>query len=257
MLADSKGRFRAKILVLTLAYAMSAMILSFTAASAPAAEQREPVVEVTAEATPPPTDLGKTLRQILWVFLVLSLISLGLLVATVVFLLWRAKQLVENAVKPNPPKLQRLVAKLRRKHPELGDRALAKKIIHRQANRSGLVGFITGLGGLPTLPIAIPIDLAATIKIQSNLVHLLRLVHGGRPDEHVSDASLWLITTGGQELTSASSALIRNLLVKFMSKSLLKFLPLLGGVVGYALNWTSTQALGRLTLTWLDRQDEA
>ncbi len=255
MLDVSKGRIRTTLILLALLLLALSAAWIFAVPGSAQAQPREGVVEVTAEATPPPADLGKTLRRALWILLVLSLISLVLLAGTVVFLLWRAKQLVENAVKPNLPKLERRVARLREKHSGLSEKALARKIIHRQANRSGLVGFVTGLGGLPTLPIAIPIDLAATIKLQSNLVHMLRLARGGGPSEDVSEASLWLITTGGQELTAASSAMIRNLLVKFMSKSLLKFLPLLGGVVGYALNWTSTQALGRLTLKWLDQQE--
>ena len=51
-----------------------------------------------------------------------------------------------------------------------------------------------------------------------------------------------------------SGALIRKLVVRFLSKSLLKFLPLVGGLVGFALNWMSTQALGRLTIEWLEGQ---
>ncbi len=96
---------------------------------------------------------------------------------------------------------------------------------------------------------------ALTVKIQSNLVHMLRLLRGGHLGaEALSETSLWLITTGGQELTAASSTLIRNLVVKSLSKSLLKFLPILGGVVGYGLNRISTQALGRLTLKWMESQ---
>ncbi len=202
----------------------------------------------------PASTFGAKLRRALWIFFLLCAVALVLLVGTVFFVLWRAKQLVENAVKPNLPALERVVERLRAKHPDLSDRALAKKLIHRQANRAGLVGLVTGIGGLPTLPITIPIDIAATIKIQSNLVHLLRIVQAGREAENISDASLWLITTGGHELTAASSALIRELLVKTLSKSLLKFLPLVGGVVGYALNWISTQGLGRLSREWLKRR---
>ncbi len=198
---------------------------------------------------------GATLRRAFWIFIALSLAGLVLLAGTTAFLLWRAKQMVENATTPNLPALEQLVAKKRRQHPDLSPRRLAKKLIHRQARRAGLVGFATGVGGLPALPIAVPIDLAVTIKLQSNLVHMLRISHGGRmAAEEVSEASLWLITTGGQELASASGALIRKLVVRLMSKSLLKFLPLIGGLVGFALNWASTLALGRLTLLWLEGQ---
>ncbi len=229
-------------------------------AQAPAASgQGAPTVAVDADpvdaAAESDSTWKATLRRALWIFVLLSLGGLVLLIGTTFFLLWRAKQLVENAVTPNLPALERLVAKKRKKHPRLESRRLAKKLIHRQARRAGLVGFATGLGGLPALPIAIPIDLAATVKLQSNLVHMLRIAHGDRVSaEEVSEASLWLITTGGQELASASGAVVRKLVVRVLSKSLLKFLPLVGGLVGFALNWASTQALGRLTLLWLEGQ---
>ncbi len=198
---------------------------------------------------------GPKLRRALWILVLLSIAGLVLLIGTVLFLLWHAKQLVENAVQPDLPALERLVAKKRAKHPNLSPKRLSKKLIHRQSLRAGLVGFATGIGGLPTLPIAIPIDLAATIKLQSNLVHLLRIAGGERVRaKEVSEASLWLITTGGQELAAASGTMIRELVVKTLSKSLLKFVPLVGGLVGFALNWVSTQTLGRLTLLWLEGQ---
>lgn len=214
-------------------------------------------VEVSATDNPAEssTTWGTRLRRALWIFVMLSIAGLVLLIGTVLFLFWRAKQLVENAVKPDLPALERLVAKKRVKHPSLGPKRLSKKLIHRQAMRAGLVGFATGVGGLPTLPIAIPIDLAATIKLQSNLVHMLRLTTGGKVRaEDVSEASLWLVTSGGQELATASGVMIRKLVVRLLSKSLLKFVPLVGGLVGFAMNWASTQAIGRLTLLWLDGQ---
>lgn len=216
-----------------------------------------PVLAAQAAAGSGGPSFGEILARLVALFLVFSLVGLVLLVGTVAWLFWRIKKLVENAVRPNLPKLRRLAAKLQAKYPDLDERGLARKIMLRQSNRAGLVGFVTGLGGLPFLPIAIPIDIALTIKIQSNLVHLLRLVRGeaDATSDELSDASLWLITTGGQELTSVSGKLIRELLVSFLSKSLLKFVPLLGGVVGFLLNWISTQALGRLTVKWLESKD--
>ena len=209
----------------------------------------------TDDAAAEPAGWGATLKRALWVFALLSIFGLALLAATALFLLWRAKQLVENAVRPNLPALERLVARKQTRHPDLDPKRLSKKLIHRQALRSGLVGFATGVGGLPTLAFAIPIDLAVTIKLQSNLVHMLRIANGGKVGaEDVSEASLWLITTGGQELAAASGAMIRKLVVGTLSKSLLKFVPLVGGLVGFAMNWASTQTLGRLTLLWLEGQ---
>ncbi len=232
-----------------------ALVLPAPVLASEQASAGQPRIETSEQASPEPSGLGTRLKRILWIFLLLSIAGLVLLIGTVIFLFWRAKQLVENAVKPDLPSLERLVEAKRGKHPDLQPKDLAKKLIHRQATRAGLVGFVTGLGGLPTLPIAIPIDLAMTIKLQSNLVHMLRMATGDHVRaEDVSEASLWLITTGGQELAAASGTMIRKLVVGMLSKSLLKFVPLVGGLVGFALNWASTQTLGRLTLVWLEGQ---
>ncbi len=247
-------------LLLLLALLCLTLFSGLTPTPASAAAQISPGATATADGAEvePVATRGAKLRRIVWIFLALSVGALVLLVGTVLFLLWRAKQLIEKAIQPSLPRLEGLVERWRTKYPKLSDEALARKLIRRQAHQAGLVGLLTGIGGLPLLPIAIPIDLAATIKIQSNLAHMLRNVHGGRGgSDDISGASLWLITAGSKELTAASSTLIRELLVKSLSKSLLKFVPLVGGVVGYVLNWMSTQALGRLTLKWLERQSDA
>ncbi|MEM1182681.1 MAG: hypothetical protein AAGM22_30325 [Acidobacteriota bacterium] len=182
--------------------------------------------------------------------LILSVIAFFLLFAVVGLLLWKAKQLVANAVTSNPAKLGKLLAKLRRAHPDLDDEALCGKIILRQSNRAGLVGLVTGLGGLPVLPLALPIDIAATIRLQADMVHLLRLVHGVDEAE-VPEAGLWIATAGGMELATAGSQALRGVVVKTISKSLLKFVPLIGGLIGFGLNWASTQTMGRLGVRWL------
>jgi hypothetical protein len=242
------------LLLLALGWGLAASV-----AIAPAVlAQDGAVIQASAGGHAPSStrpDFGATLERLLWIFLILSLVALVLLIFTVLFLIWGAKRLVKNAVRPDLPALERLVARKRARHPDLAAKALAKKLIHRQSVRAGLVGFATGVGGLPTLPFAIPIDLALTVKLQSNLVHMLRIATGGKVGaEEVSETSLWLITTGGQELAAASGTMIRELVVKLLSKSLLKFVPLVGGLVGFVLNWASTQTLGRLTLAWIEGQ---
>ncbi|MEM7584469.1 MAG: hypothetical protein AAF560_13860 [Acidobacteriota bacterium] len=254
-------RWRARSLGGLLSGVTLALVLALVSAAAgPAMAQAQEVpasgeVIVGEAASEGGSTWGAKLQRALWIFLMLCVLGFVLLVAISVYLLWRAKKLVENAVKPDLPGLEKLVEQTRSKHPELDRDALAKRLIQRQANRAGLVGFVTGVGGLPTLPIAVPIDIAATIKLQSNLVHMLRINHGDHGGaEEMSEASLWMITTGGQEIVAASGAMVRKLVVGFLSKSLLKFLPLIGGVVGFALNWVSTQTLGRLTLKWLENR---
>lgn len=196
-------------------------------------------------------DWGERLWHWFLVFLALSAIALVLLVGVTFWLLRRAKKLVANALDPDVAKLEKRLDRLRAKQPEADLEALASTIASQQAFRSGMVGFVTGLGGLPFLPLTLPIDIALTVRYQAELVHLLRLLYGV---DEVPEAGLWIVTAGSQELTSASSAAIRNVLLKYVSKSLLKFLPLIGGLVGFALNWLSTRALGRLSRHFFDNE---
>ena len=242
---------------IVLAWLACALVLvSFGPAPEAAAQSFSSVAAVLAQASPSPgvtflDDLGTAVKRLL----VFSLIAFFLFLAVVGVLLWKAKQLVANAVKSNPVKLEKLLAKLRRAHPGLDDHALCRKIILRQSNRAGLVGFVTGLGGLPALPLALPIDIAATIRLQADMVHLLRLVHGVDEVE-VPEAGLWIATAGGMELATAGSQALRGVVAKTISKSLLKFVPLIGGLIGFGLNWASTQTMGRLGMRWLQPSEE-
>lgn len=199
-------------------------------------------------------DPGSSWRAGLWRFflgfLTLCAFALLLLVLVVVFLLWQAKKLIEKAIRPDLPKLQRKLERLRAKHPDLDADRLAGKIISGGAHRAGFIGLITGIGGLPAMPIMLPIDIAATVKIQSNMIYMLRLLrmHGDIDDEDLyTQAGLWAVTSGGQHLVNVSATAFRELILKSTAKALIKFLPLLGGVIGYVLNWLSTQAMGRTT----------
>lgn len=196
------------------------------------------------------------LKNVLWIIFWLCLFGFLAFVLVAALVVWQAKKLVANAVRTDAEALSRLLTRLRHKHPKLDDTALGKKIIHRQALQAGLVGFATGLGGLPTLALALPIDLAATMRIQANLVHLLRL-NLDLPEEKVPDAGLWVATAGGMELASAGGKALRGVLVQSLSKSLLKFVPLLGGLIGFGLNWASTQALGRAGMRWFGQRAKA
>ena len=234
--------------------ALSAAGQSATAQSItaqPITAQSVTAQSATSEGPPSRKSFSEQVGGLFRTLVLLFFLAFFLLAAVALLLLWRAKKLVENAVRPDQKKLERILERLRRRNPELSEREICRKIIHRQANQAGLVGLVTGLGGLFTLPLALPVDIALSIRIQASLVHMLRLVRDVPLDE-VPESGLWLITTGGQELTAASGVALREYLVRFFSKSMLKFLPILGGVVGFLLNWGSTQALGRLTERWLD-----
>lgn len=201
-----------------------------------------------------------SLWPLLFLFLAFCAIAFLLFVLVVLVLLWRAKRMIENAARPDLPKLHADLARWRARHPGLDDEQLARSIVSSKAHRAGLVGFVTGFGGLPLLPIMLPLDLAATVKIQSQMVHLLRLLRapdGLADQDFLKQAGLWALTSGGQRLASISTTAVRELVLRTATQSLAKLVPFLGGVLGYALSWFSTQAIGRGALARQGRQARA
>lgn len=173
------------------------------------------------------------------VFFVLTLVGAG------IYFVARARKLVDKSLRPDLPKLIQAAEKLRQSG--CGEAEITNKLIHREAVRAGAVGLLTGVGGLPTLPLTVPLDLLVTLRLQANMVRLIGLVHGaGSNSKEISDMGLWVVTAGSQQVTAASGAVLRKFLVKGLSRSALKVFPLLGGVIGFALNWSSTQAIGRM-----------
>ena len=189
-----------------------------------------------------------------WVkaLLALAVVAILFVVATLavgVYLLVRAKKLIDKTLRPDLPKLIQAAEKLEQRGYDKAE--ITRKLIHREANRAGVVGLLTGVGGLPTLPITVPVDLLATLRIQANMVRLIGLLHGAdSTSKEISDMGLWVVTAGSQQATAVSGTVLRQFLVKGLSKSALKIVPLLGGVIGYALNWSSTQAMGRMAIRY-------
>ena len=64
--------------------------------------------------------------------------------------------------------IESYVDKLREQNKRISSDELAKKILHRKSVKNGLIGAVTGLGGLITLPVSIPADLALSWRIQAS-----------------------------------------------------------------------------------------
>ena len=54
------------------------------------------------------------------------------------------------------------VDKLREQNKGISCDELTKKILHRKSIKNGLIGAITGVGGLITLPVSVPADLVSS-----------------------------------------------------------------------------------------------
>ena len=71
--------------------------------------------------------------------------------------------------------IEAYVDKLREQNNNISCDELAKKILHRKSIKNGLIGAITGVGGLITLPVSIPSDLLVHGEFRLQWLLLLRM----------------------------------------------------------------------------------
>lgn len=150
----------------------------------------------------------------------------------------------------------------------------ANSLIRWQNAKAGTSGFITGIGGLITLPVAIPANLASVLFIQIRMIaviaqmggHNLRedrvkmLVYtclvGNIAKDFIQEAGIMIgtkLTARAVGSISERSILIINervgfrLLATYGSKGVInlgKAVPLVGGLIGGAIDTVTTNLIG-------------
>src|SRR6266852_5619393 len=110
------------------------------------------------------------------ILIVLACSFIGLLVLGIILILF-AFRWVQRLVTPDVGAMQRKLATLRAANPTLSNEALIGTIIRQQSFKCGVIGAITGLGGFITLPVALPIDILMSMRIQSAMVQFIALVY--------------------------------------------------------------------------------
>lgn len=150
----------------------------------------------------------------------------------------------------------------------------AHSLIRRQSTKSATSGFVTGLGGLLTMPVAIPVNLASVYFIQIRMISAIAhmagydvrndqvkaLVYsclaGDATPEVLKDAGIQLgkkLAPNGSNALSAeviqkiNQAVGLRLLTKAGTTgmvSLSKAVPLLGAVIGATVDAVTTRTIG-------------
>jgi hypothetical protein len=204
-----------------------------------------------------------TYPTLLWLGVILAGLAVASLLAMIV-LFWLgarwARATFDRWATPDPVALRLRMLQLRQRYSGLNDDALFQRIVAGEARKAGLVGALTGLGGLATLPIAIPVDFALSARIQTALVHFVAGLYA--PDEPVEALKLqtYAIMAGStltrqaiEASSRAAQAAVRRILFRLLAEtaaeSLLKIVPVIGAVVGFALNYAATRAIGRLAVS--------
>ena len=151
----------------------------------------------------------------------------------------------------------------------------AWSLVHWQELKTGATGFLTGLGGIITLPVAVPADVGVQLYVNMRMVSAIAYMGGYDLDSDQTKTFVYATIAGmsvsdvvkrfgislgyklGEKLvTKIPGAVIIKinklvgfrLLTKFGTKGLVKFVPFLGGAVGGAVDVAGTRFIGSLAI---------
>lgn len=149
-----------------------------------------------------------------------------------------------------------------------------EKLIDTQVQKCAISGFLTGLGGLIVLPVAIPANVSSVLYVQLRMIASIAYMNGYdvRHDEVKTMVYLCLVGSSvsdilkgvgikvgtkvagnlikqipGKVLIQINKAVGVRLLTKYGTKgaiNLVKCIPLAGGIVGGGFDYISTRTIG-------------
>lgn len=151
----------------------------------------------------------------------------------------------------------------------------AEKFLSNQIMKCGTSGFLTGLGGVMTLPVAIPANITSVLYIQLRMISVIAYIGGHNPKDDEVQTMAYLCLTGtsmgdiaksagiqigkkvstnlikkipGKVLTQINQKVGFRLITKAGEKGIInmtKMVPLLGGVIGGGLDMAGTKIVGK------------
>lgn len=156
------------------------------------------------------------------------------------------------------------------------DRSVAiKKMIDAQISKCTASGFLTSLGGMITLPFAVPANVASVLYVQMRMIATIAVMGGYDPhnDEVQTLAYVCLVKSSVTDICKSAGIKITNkitvnlvkkipgavltkinqkvgfrLLTKFGEKgivNLAKVVPIFGGIVGGGIDFVETKAIAK------------
>ncbi|MCH7330856.1 EcsC family protein [Acinetobacter modestus] len=149
-------------------------------------------------------------------------------------------------------------------------------LIRWQNTKAGTSGFLTGLGGIITLPIAIPANVASVIYVQIRMIAAIAHMGGHNLNDDRVKSLVFVCLTGnaakdilkdigivvgkkiaqnsiknisGKTITAINQKVGFRLLTKFGEKGVInlgKTVPLLGGIIGASFDSVTTNTVGNI-----------
>ena len=161
---------------------------------------------------------------------------------------------------PKPSDSRAEYEKIKLSYPELSGDELAKKIIQRTAWATGGLGALSGVGGALLLIITVPFDLVYSMHLQAKMTQMIGFVYG-YSEQVIDMRTVVLITLAGEAaisdiLRGAEKVIIRRtgrrasrkIGTRFLSKSVVQFVPILGALLGFILNFWIAMSSGKLLM---------
>lgn len=148
-----------------------------------------------------------------------------------------------------------------------------RSLIRWQVGKCAANGFITNLGGVMTLPVAIPANVGANLYMQMRMCAAIAYMNGYNLNDYRVKSFVLICLCGEKASTilkelgvrlgermaqrvlqsvseiaaeQAGKQAIRSLAASAGTKSLSKVVPLLGGFIGAGIDATTTKAIGEM-----------
>ncbi|WP_373880454.1 EcsC family protein [Streptococcus zalophi] len=151
-----------------------------------------------------------------------------------------------------------------------------KKLVDFQVKKATVSGFVTGFGGLPTMPITLPANITTVIYFQLRMIAAIAKIRGYnlKSDQVQTIVYTTLVGTSLADLSKKAGIVIGNkmltsfvkkipgkmltkinqivgfrLLTKFGTKGVInigKMVPVVGGVIGGAFDMVTTQTIANV-----------
>ena len=152
----------------------------------------------------------------------------------------------------------------------------ANSLIRWQNTKAGTSGFLTGLGGIITMPIAIPANISSVMYVQIRMIAAIAHMGGHDLNDDRVKAMVYACLTGnaakdilkevgvnigmkltksaitsisGKTITKINQAVGFKLLTKFGEKGVInlgKTIPLVGGIIGATFDSIGTNTIGNI-----------
>ena len=107
------------------------------------------------------------------------------------------EKLIDWIIGSDADEITNYINSIRSEKPHLTKKQIAEKIVNEQSRNNGLLGAVTGLGGLITLPATIPIDLVKGWKIQAFTIRCIAYIYGYTPQNTDLKTDIFLVLSNG------------------------------------------------------------